>query len=376
MSAPKCPICGKTMNKHGYSSSGKQRWRCKKCSYTKTHKINTDAKNLELFLAWLFSKQRQVDMPGGGRAFRYKTARFWEIWPMPPLIDEIFDVVYVDGIHLGRKAVVLIACSDKYVLGWYLAKQENTRAYKALLSRIAPPNMVVTDGGTGFATACKKIWPETQIQRCVFHAFNQVKRYTTTKPKLNAGVELYKIAKDLLYITTQDQALWWLRNYFDWCEKWDDFLSEVTITDGRKELTHYRLVCARNSLNKLINTNHLFTFLDEFLTLDGQKPKTNNKIEGGVNAPLRQMLREHRGMSLMRRIKAIFWWCYMHTECHLGAADILKVMPTDKEIDGIYRRLTNSEKLSESIPQWGDAIMWSELHMIDYSHQSFRHDWD
>ena len=119
-SALKCPICGKTMNKHGYSSSGKQRWRCKKCSYTKMHKINTDAKNLELFLAWLFSKQRQVDMPGGGRAFRYKTVRFWEIWPMPPLIDEIFDVVYVDGIHLGRKAFVLIACSDKYVLGWCL----------------------------------------------------------------------------------------------------------------------------------------------------------------------------------------------------------------------------------------------------------------
>ena len=295
---------------------------------------------------------------------------------MPPLIDEISDVVYVDGIHLGRKAVVLIACSDEYVLGWYLARQESTRAYKALLSRIAPPNMAVTDGGTGFATACRKIWPETQIQRCVFHAFNQVKRYTTTKPKLNAGVELYKIAKDLLHITTQDQALWWLRSYFDWREKWDDFLSEATIADGRKELTHYRLVCARNSLDKLISTNHLFTFLDEFLTLDGQKPKTNNKIEGGVNAPLRQMLREHRGMSLMRRIKAIFWWCYMHTECHLGAADILKAMPTDKEIDGIYRRLTDPGKLSESIPQWGDAIMWSELHMIDYSHQSFRHDWD
>ncbi len=88
------------------------------------------------------------------------------------------------------------------------------------------------------------------------------------------------------------------------------------------------------------------------------------------------MLREHRGMSLTRRIKAVFWWCYMHTECPLGAADILRVMPTDDDIEGIYRGLGRSGELCGVIPEWGDAIMWSELHMIDYSHQAFRHDWD
>ena len=29
---------------------------------------------------------------------------------------------------------------------------------------------------------------------------------------------------------------------------------------------------------------------------------------------LREMLRMHRGLSTIRRIKAIFWWCYVHTE--------------------------------------------------------------
>lgn len=376
MSAPKCPICKQEMKKHGKTSAGKQRWRCKKCSLTKINKINSDAKQLEEFLSWLLSKQRQLDMPGEGRWFRKRTAKFWSIWPLPPLIDEIHRVVYVDGIHLGRNAVVLIACSDEYVLGWYLARQENSQAWEALLSRIAPPDMVVTDGGTGFAKACKKVWPETEIQRCVFHAFNQVKRCTTTKPRLQAGVELYKLALDLLHIETTEQAAGWLRRYFDWSKKWNDFLAEETIVDGHKQLTHPRLVKARASLNRLINTNHLFTYLDEWLTLDGPKPKTNNRIEGGVNAPLRQMLREHRGMSLLRRIKAIYWWCYLHTECHLSAADILKVMPTDDEIDEIYQGLNKQEELAGIIPKWGDAVMWSELHVIDYSHQSFRHDWD
>ena len=26
------------------------------------------------------------------------------------------------------------------------------------------------------------------------------------------------------------------------------------------------------------------------------------------------MLRNHRGLSPMRRVKAVFWWCYLHTE--------------------------------------------------------------
>ena len=43
---------------------------------------------------------------------------------MPPIIDQVHDVIYVDGIHLGRKAVVLIARSDEYVLGWYAARAE------------------------------------------------------------------------------------------------------------------------------------------------------------------------------------------------------------------------------------------------------------
>ena len=376
MSAPRCPLCDGRMIRNGKTSAGRQRWKCRDCALTKTNRINSDAKRLDEFLRWLLSKRSQAEMPGAGRGFRKRTARFWALWPLPPLVDEIHRVVYVDGIHLGRRAVVLIACSDDHVLGWYLARRENSRAWEALMSRIAPPDMVVSDGGSGFAKACRRVWPETEIQRCAFHAFCQVRRYTTSKPRLQAGAELLGIAKALLRVEDRNAAAEWLASYLGWCERWDSFLAEGTVVDGRFELTHYRLVQARASLNRLISTNHLFTYLDELLTIGGSLPKTNNRIEGGVNAPLRQMLREHRGMSLARRVKAVFWWCYMHTECPLRAAEILKAMPTDDEIEEIYRNLGKQDELGGSIPQWGDAIMWSELHMIDYSHQAFRHDWD
>lgn len=168
MSAPKCPICHKAMTKHGKIKAGKQRWRCKSCNSTKTHSINSDAKQLKVFLDWLMSRKRQTDMKVSGRTFRRNTSKFWKYWALPPLIDEIHRVVYVDGIHLGRKAVILIACSDEYVLGWYLARHEHTQAWVNLLRRIAPPDMVVSDGGQGFLSAVKQVWPDTQVQRVSF----------------------------------------------------------------------------------------------------------------------------------------------------------------------------------------------------------------
>lgn len=377
MSAPKCPICHELMKKHGKTKAGKQRWICKSCKATKTHAINSDAKQLKIFLDWLLSRKRQTDITHAtDRTFRNRTARFWKYWALPPLIDEIHKVVYVDGFHLGRKAVVLIACSDEYVLGWYLARHEHTQAWVNLLRRIAPPDMVVSDGGQGFRNAVKQIWPDTQIQRCAFHAFNQVRRCTTHNPRLVPGRELLLIAIDLLHIKTEDEALVWLKRYFDWCKYWDEFLAEKSYIDGKHVFTHEKLRKAKRSLNRLISSGHLFTYLDPLLSLDTSLPSTNNRIEGGVNAPLREMLRLHRGMSLNRRIKAILWWCHLHTECPLGPVDILKVMPTDDDIDEIYNKLARNKKLSSDIPKWGDAIMWSELHHIDLNHDAFRHDWD
>lgn len=47
---------------------------------------------------------------------------------MPPKIAESRDVVFLDGIYLGRKACVLICCDEKHMLGWYLCRYEHAGA--------------------------------------------------------------------------------------------------------------------------------------------------------------------------------------------------------------------------------------------------------
>jgi len=360
------------MTRYGKTRGGAQRWACASCRATSTHRIDNDAKLFRQFLDWLMSRKRQADMPGGGRTFRRKTSRFWSVWPMPPHTGEIHRVVYVDGIYLARNIVVLIARGDRHVLGWYMARSENSHAWAALLSGIAPPDVVVTDGGSGFEKARRRIWPKTAVQRCTFHAFSQIKRYTTSRPRLPAGVELYGIAKELLNVRDLKQASLWLEGYNAWCTRWKDFLAETSFIDGKRTLTHEKLVKARDGLTKLVNRRVLFTYLDPDLTKDGPLPATNNKLEGGVNAPLKQMLRDHRGMGVLRRIKAVYWWCYMHTENPLSPSELLKVMPTDDDIDYLYRTYSQRRQPQEGPARWGDGTVWGELHKSD----PYRSDWD
>lgn len=365
MKAIFCDSCGEKMVRNGKTKAGNQRWRCLVCGASQTIKYDTTTGRFKEFLSWLLSKEMQLNMPGQGRTFRRRTREFWSVWPMPPITGEIHRVVYADGIYVERDLVVLIASTDKYVLSWYMAKSETSRSWEALLAPIPSPQVVVGDGGPGFQKAVNKIWPETKIQRCVYHAFSQVRRYTTSRPRLLAGQELYKLAIELMHLENLHQAEWWFERYMQWCEFWADFLEEKSWQEGRYEYTHRNLRKAKNSLSRLVSQGTLFTYLDPELTREGPLPSTNNKIEGGVNAQLRDLLRNHRGLSLMRRIKAIYWWCYMHTEDPLSPKEILASMPTDADIDFLYRTYSVQPKRQDGGPEWGDRVVWEELHHKD-----------
>lgn len=139
MAAPHCPACGNKMAKIGKTGADEARWRRASCGASSIRRIDNAAELLEALLSRPLTRRRQTDMPGSGRAFRRKAAHFWEIWPMPPKADRPRRVIYVDGIHLGRRAAVLIASDDDHVLGWHLAHSENSRARASPMGRIGGP---------------------------------------------------------------------------------------------------------------------------------------------------------------------------------------------------------------------------------------------
>ena len=155
------------------------------------------------------------------------------------------------------------------------------------------------------------------------------------------------LAKDLLKIKEKQEAETWVTRFTEWIKKYQEFLSEMTVDEhGNKRPTHERLLKAERSLLKLIKENTLFTYLDKEFINDFIAPSTNNRIEGGINSRLREMLRNHRGLSIERRIKT---------------------MPTDRSIAAIYQRMNDKSRLEKSLSLWGDAIVWSDLHKMDKS---------
>lgn len=366
MNNPRCSACGAQMKRNGKTKSGAQRWRCKSCGASMTHRIDSTAKHLKAFLRWLLGKLSIEEAATCSKdTFRRRAERFWKMWPLPEYTGEIHDVVFVDGIYITKRLVVLIACSKKHVLAWHLAESECSAAWAALMIKVPPPTMVVTDGGTGFKKAVRVIWPDTRVQRCLVHISRQVKRKTTLNPQLDAGKELLRLARRLTKAKDADAAAAWLADYAGWCSKWEMFLREFTLKDGRKLYTHERLRSARHSLNTLVREGTMFTFIELQESIGGTWDSTNNVIEGRVNAQIREMLHAHRGLSTMRRVKAVFWWCYMDSEFKESEAEMLKVMKTDEEVEGLFALASKPKRSEDCAPdEYGKALPeWGEMKM-------------
>ena len=86
-------------------------------------------------------------------------------------------------------------------------------------------------------------------------------------------------------------------------------MSEVTYDEnGKPRPKHESLIKAEKSILRLLNDNTLFTYLDEELIAE------------------------------------------------------FKISSTNKSIDNIYKKMTAKKQLENTIPMWGDAVVWSELH--------------
>ena len=285
MRTVKCPACGGKTKRNGKTKAGTRRWRCTSCGASTTRRYDSKASMLALFLDWLLSKRTQAQMGMPARTFRSLTSELWSLWPTAPLCDEIHHVVHADGIWLKRSCVILIACTEGHVVGWHLARSESSQAWAALMARMAPPDVVVTDGGGGFERARRAMRAGDQGAEITFHAFEQVKRCTTTGPRTQAGVDLHAIAKGLLKVGTPDAAAGWLAEYAKWCSDYEGFLKEREVVDGRPRYKHERLRKARRGLTKLCREGVLFTYLDEALVADGAVPATDKPHRGRREPP-------------------------------------------------------------------------------------------
>jgi len=152
---------------------------------------------------------------------------------------------------------------------------------------------VVLDGRKGI----RELFSDLPVQMCHFHQKQIVKRYLTTRPKLEASQELKAITDTLT--KTNEQAL---TNTLDsWHEKWHDFLKEKTTDQisGRWYYSHKKIRAAYRSLKT--NLPYLFTY-QKYPELN--IPNTTNSLDGFFNR-LKSLLNVHRGLRPDKRMRAV-----------------------------------------------------------------------
>lgn len=151
----------------------------------------------------------------------------------------------------------------------------------------------VIDGKCGVL----RVFQDIPVQLCQFHQMAAVRRYLTSRPKLEAGKELRAITLALPTVT--EQVFMPLLGL--WHKRWKEFLKERTYSeDGRHwQYTHRRIRSAYRSLRT--NAPYLFTY-QKYPEL--HIPNTTNSVDGYFSK-LKQLLNTHRGLTIQRRYRLI-----------------------------------------------------------------------
>lgn len=318
---PSCQVCSDALVKNGKTSAGRTRWRCRGCGSSALQQREDVSRRAELdwFHSWLLRGQDQQELAGSSRSFRRRTQWCWRIEIPPPIpTGEIHEVVMVDGTYF-QNWCVLIATDGHHVLDWQWCNYEKKIAWSQILQRWPAPTMLVTDGGTGLHAAARDHWPMTRVQRCYFHIFQTVRRHTTLRPRLDPGKQILQLTRALMKVRNLDQAASWMGAYATWEAHWDEFLRHRTYaragairpTDVPLErpywYTHRDLRRVRGLFRKLIANDNLFAWLELAHCAGQPLPRTTSPLEGGPNAAIKRLLRDHRGMPTPHARRAVAW---------------------------------------------------------------------
>ncbi|MFQ9789913.1 MAG: IS1249 family transposase [Bifidobacterium bifidum] len=359
------------MKKNGRTGKGVQRWKCPACrlSSTMPQRRRRRERTLEEFLSWLLgpSSQRAADSaatpapcaneshgagasarasprrtPGATRSWR--TARTWATagaW-----------IIAIDG-QTGE------------VLDRQWCAHESKAAYLALFSRLPAPDVLITDGLRGAEAACTQAWPGTRIQRCLVHVQRNTRTGLTSRPRLQAGRELKRLSDRLTSVETAGQAVRWGEALNAWHERWKDFIAERTYARDdpsnpkasrhRWWWTHEELRRCYRRLERLFREGRLFAYLEPELLKGGPVARTTNRLEGGVNSVVKDVLRNHRGLPEEHMRRACEWVCYMKTAHPRPESFIPDALRKGE-------KATTPEPDDSVAPAYGTGIDWNEFH--------------
>jgi len=196
------------------------------------------------------------------------------------------------GLLVAKDALTRIAISYHFI------HSETLHEYNKLKLDIQSRDFIIQsitiDGRRGLFS----LFADIPVQMCHFHQQAIITRYLTRKPKLEAAIDLKRVASYLGKVTRYRFELllecWYVRHEGFYNEKVDD---------DSKRGWHYKHRRVRSAYRSLkTNLPYLFTYRNY---PDMNIPNTTNALDGGLFSPLKDLLKVHRGIGVEMKRKLI-----------------------------------------------------------------------
>jgi len=303
----KCETCRTPMVKAGKNSTGKQRYKCPVCKARQVIKKTESAKKneLKLFVKWITDSTKAFDKIKLPRMTFYRKIKWcWNIAPQIPPAANASRYIFVDATYINRNLCLLIVRDEQCVLNFKWAKSENFCDYYELLRTIKEPAFVICDGNFGIIKAAKRLWKDVGIQRCLVHITRDSERKLGKRSPQEINHIFRRHIKKLHRIDTIRKSEIWLDKFDKLYNRHKEFIEELTLKIDeaigeaiRQDRTHKNLFSACYMVCNAIKKNMLFLYIKNKI------PNNSNCLEGGINSPLKNLLRCHRGISLEHQKK-------------------------------------------------------------------------
>ena len=223
-------------------------------------------------------------------------------------VDEVFEDVkniMIDWVWISKDVCLIIYYEynlKKIIRFWFYDGEKLDYISKDLLylKKIFKYNIIsfTVDWWLQIASSIKSIYPEATIQRCLVHIHRQIISYISRNPKTDCWKELKKIVTFEWFKNPRKL----IKQYNNWCRKWDVYLKEKSYWEKNWWYTHKKLRQARSHLKNALP--YMFNYLEDPDIL------SNTNILESINALIGNHIYNHRWLRKDRLISFLSYWLY------------------------------------------------------------------
>lgn len=305
-----CIKCGsKHTKKDGFNKSGSQRYECLTCGskFVWRNKANKTRQERIWFKRWIQGDTvSRIAQQSRYSLFKIKQIiRYW-LTREPPTINYNYPAIkylLLDGTYFNHEncLIVFMDYQTGQVIGHSYTTRENHQQIFTLAQQLAAkglqPKSITIDGHQSVIRALLAVWPNSKIQRCIYHIIHQGSMWLRTYPKTQAGQDLKRLIRglgdknvDIKYVFDT--------NYREVIKQHEAFIKQLSSkTVGEKDV--------KKALSLL---KHAYNNMWHYQQ-DNNIPPTNNKLEGYFSE-LKQQYRKHKGLSKAHRGSYLKWYIY------------------------------------------------------------------